>query len=107
MSNTKSSSKDIIDHIAIVVKDIEQSINYYTHQFKCEVIFSDDTWAILQFENIKLSLVVKEQHPPHIAIIDDTISNDPKSKTHRDKSISKYILDPDNNFLELLSYNKK
>ena len=106
MLSSQSSTKDIIDHIAIVVDNIERSLNFYTHKFKCKTIFSDKTWAILQFENIKLSLVVKEEHPPHIAIIDNSIINDPQSKTHRDKSISKYVVDLDNNFLELISYNK-
>ena len=96
--------KDIVDHIAIVVKDIKDSIIFYTTKFQCLEIYSDSTWAILQFENIKLSLVKENEHPAHIAFIDDKVIYDSKSVTHRDGTISKYIKDKDGNSLELITY---
>ena len=48
----------------------------------------------------------KEEHPPHIAIIDDSISNDKNIVVHRDGSKSKYISDKDSNFFELITYKK-
>ena len=106
MKPNKHKNKDIIDHIAIVVKDIDSSLSFYTKQFGCDILYSDSTCAILQFENIKLSLVSKNQHPAHIAIINDSIINDKNAIKHRDNSISKYIKDYDGNYIELITYKK-
>ena len=56
-----------IDHVAIAVTNIKHAVKWYTENRKCKVNYQDDSWAELQFENIKLALVVKEEHPPHIA----------------------------------------
>ena len=47
---------DTIDHIAIQTKDIKESVAWYTRTFTCDVIFQDETWALLEFNNIKLAL---------------------------------------------------
>ena len=48
-----------IDHIAIQVNDIEESVKYYT-DYGASIIYQDKTWAFLQFDNIKLALVVED-----------------------------------------------
>ena len=60
---------------------------------------------MLQFENIKLALVVDDEHPFHIAfeVSDPGI----ESTLHRDGSISRYIKDPSGNSIELIKYPKK
>ena len=94
-----------IDHIAIQVEDIDRSLKWYEEKFDFEKIYSDDTWAIIKFSNIKLALVVKSQHPNHFAILNDKINKDDVDVVeHRDKSISKYIKDIDGNFIELIKY---
>ena len=95
---------DKIDHIAIQVKNIKESLNWYLQNFKCKKIYSDDTWAIIDFKNIKLALVTKEQHPVHFAILDQKLTMSNQIKKHRDGSISKYIRDNDNNHIELIKY---
>ena len=97
---------DKIDHIAIQVDNIQESLNWYLENFKCKKIYSDRTWAFIEFNNIKLALVDKKQHPNHFAIIDTKIILDVNSKKHRDGSISKYINDIDNNKIELINYGK-
>ena len=37
---------DNIDHIAIQVKNVKDSLEWYLNNFKCEEIYSDDTWAL-------------------------------------------------------------
>ena len=98
--------KDIIDHLAITVKDIKKSAQFYNANFNCTILYQDSTWAILEFANVKLSLVKSSQHPPHFAILDDEIKKDITAKTHRDNSVSKYIKDIDGNFIELLAYDE-
>ena len=47
-----------IDHIALQVDDVKESVDYYVNEYGCSIIYCDDTWAFLQFDNIKLALVV-------------------------------------------------
>ena len=98
-----------IDHIAIVVNDIKESVAYYVDNHDCMILHCDESWGYLQFDNIKLALVLKDEHPPHIAFEVDEIEN--KYPTygmlqHRDGSISKYIEDPSGNHIEIIEYPK-
>ena len=99
------SSMDKIDHVAIQVKDIKESIAYYMSEFKCMIIYEDATWALLQFDNIKLALVLEGEHPFHIAF--EVRDLGPlKGTLHRDGSISRYIDDPSGNKIELIKYQE-
>ena len=49
---------DKIHHIAIEVKNIQDSINWYTNNTKCNISYQDDTWAMLTYDNISLALVL-------------------------------------------------
>ena len=89
-----------IDHIAIVVNDIKESVAYYVDNYDCMILHCDESWGYLQFDNIKLALVLKDEHPPHIAFEVDEV----EGKTHRDGSVSKYIEDPSGNKIELIEY---
>ena len=82
-----------IDHIAIQVDDIRESVKWYRNKFKCEVIYEDDTWAFLQYENIKMALVVEDEHPYHIAFETDD-KGALGGTLHRDGSISRLIKYP-------------
>ena len=45
-------SKTKVDHIAIHSKNIKKSVKWYVDKFRCEIQYQDDTWALLNFENI-------------------------------------------------------
>ena len=89
-----------IDHIAVVVNDIKESVAYYVDNYDCMILHCDESWGYLQFDNTKLALVLKDEHPPHIAFEVDEV----EGKTHRDGSVSKYIDDPNGNKIELIEY---
>ena len=89
-----------IDHIAIVVTNINHAVNWYTKNRDCEVIYQDESWAELQFENIKLCLVLPQDHPPHIAFEDDSI----EGTERRDGSESIYEHDTFGNIIEKIKY---
>ena len=96
-----------IDHIALQVDNIEESVNWYKENYGCSIIYSDDSWAMLQFGNIKLALVVEDEHPYHIAFeIDGIQGNGSNWLYHRDDTISRYIDDPSGNKVELIWYPK-
>ena len=94
---------EAIDHIAIVVGNIHQAVNWYKKNHDCKVNYQDNSWAELQFKNIKLALVLPHEHPAHIAFVDESITNGTK---HRDGSESIYEHDTFGNIIEKIKYEK-
>jgi catechol 2,3-dioxygenase-like lactoylglutathione lyase family enzyme len=94
---------DQIDHIAIAVKDVAAAVDWYTSTFNCVVTYQDDTWAFMKFGNLKLALVIPEQHPAHIAFVSETAEQHGKLKTHRDGTRSCYVQDPAGNSIEIMA----
>ena len=103
MSDSVAKQKlDSVDHIAIPVHNIESAVAWYRARFSCTVEYQDDTWAFLVFNNVKVALVVPEQHPPHLAFVSPNAETYGKLKTHRDGSRSVYVKDPDGNSVEVM-----
>ena len=59
---------------------------------------------MLEFENVKLALVLPDQHPFHFAILKDNVEDYGEPVTHRDVSVSVYIKDRSGNNIEILRY---
>lgn len=97
---------DTLDHVAVSVRDVAESVKWYTTHFKCKVVYQDATWALLEFGNVRLAFVIPEQHPPHIAILGDPKAHG-EPKTHRDGTSSVYIKDPDGTNVEILALAAK
>lgn len=95
-------SKDRIDHIAIAVENVEDAVDWYTSTFNCTISYKDDTWALLDFENVKIALVIPEQHPAHLAFIRENAEAYGALKTHRDGTQSCYIRDISGNPIEIM-----
>tara|TARA_R100000030_G_scaffold694_1_gene711 strand:+ start:96 stop:380 length:285 start_codon:yes stop_codon:yes gene_type:complete len=89
-----------IDHIALQVNNVKESVAWYMDNYDCMILHCDDTWGYLQFDNIKLALVTEGEHPPHIAFEVDEVDG----VKHRDGSVSKYIEDNSGNKIELIKY---
>ena len=98
-----------IDHIAIQVDDISVSVDLYVDKLGCCIEYCDDTWALLKFDNIKLALVIQQEHPNHIAFETNMLIHSDKNpvKVHRDGSSSMYIKDLSGNMIELIKYPKQ
>ena len=98
-----------IDHIAIVVDNIKESVAYYVVEHQARILYMDKTWGLLQFKNVNLALTLEGEHPPHIAFETDDLEKEYPTYEmleHRDKSISKYIQDPSGNHIEIIEYPK-
>lgn len=93
---------DSLHHVAISVTDIAESVHWYTHNFRCKVAYQDATWALLQFGNLQLALVIPSQHPPHIAFSHQDAASFGPLKAHRDGTRSTYIADPSGNAVEIM-----
>ena len=103
MSDPMTKQKlDSVDHVAIAVHNIETTVAWYKMHFSCTVEYQDDTWAFLIFENVKVALVVPDQHPPHLAFVSPNAASYGKLKTHRDGTKSVYVKDPDGNSVEVM-----
>jgi catechol 2,3-dioxygenase-like lactoylglutathione lyase family enzyme len=94
---------DSLHHVAVAVRDISQAVEWYTRTFACKVQYQDATWAMLEFANIRLALVVSEQHPPHVAFTSPEAEKFGELKPHRDGTRSCYVLDPSGNAVEILA----
>ncbi len=93
---------DIIHHIAIAVPKIAEAVEWYTSRFNCSVEYVDETWALLEFANTKLALVLPNQHPGHFALSRVDANKFGDLVTHRDGMKSVYIHDPFGNSIEIL-----
>ena len=95
-----------IDHVAIVVSNIQESVLWYKSNFGFTVEYTDESWAMLRKGSTKLALTIPGLHPPHIAITVDSLDNFPpgKIKYHRDGSAYLYVKDPDGNVVEYIYY---
>jgi hypothetical protein len=93
---------DALHHVAIQVENIARALKWYSENFNAEIVYLDDTWAMLRFENIYLALVIPGQHPPHIAIEHEGAESFGTLIRHRDGTESIYINDSEGNTLELM-----
>ncbi len=93
---------DKLDHVAVQVQDIESGVKWYTETFDCEVVYTDKTWALLNFENIRLALVKPDQHPNHFAVERSDARAFGELTKHRDGTKTVYINDPWENIIEIL-----
>lgn len=93
-----------LDHIALNVNSIKESVEWYNNNFEIKIIYEDDSWALFSIGETKIALTLKKEHPPHIGFLVDSFPNDLKSniKTHRDNTEYVYISDNSGNILELI-----
>ena len=102
MSRPMSNALDHIHHIALQVKDLEETILWYTKNFACQIAYQDNSWALLKFENLSISLVHPDQHPSHFAVTREDIKPFGTPVPHRDGTSSVYVEDPSGNHIEIL-----
>ena len=100
-----------IDHVAIQVDNIKETLNYFEKNFNCVVDSEYEDWAMISFENIKVALVMPGKHPPHIAFAvkdkSDLDNFGVKISDHRDGTSSCYVPMPSENWVEYVFYPKK
>ena len=97
-----------IHHVAINVKDIKKSVNWYVENMSAKGDYEDDTWAMLSIGDTKLALTIESQHPPHVAFCVEDIKDlgeGAEIKRHRDGSHYLYLEDPDGNVLEMIYWD--
>lgn len=94
---------DRIHHVAISVRDLASAVSWYTSTFRCTIAYQDATWALLDFDNLQLALVIPDQHPPHVAFTSPQAEKFGLLSTHRDGTRSTYVKDPAGNSVEIMA----
>lgn len=98
----------MIDHIAFVVDDIEEAVNWYKANTPASIISHDEAWAMLELFDTKMALILPGTHPAHFAIKCETTAsfpcNEKEIKVHRDGSQYYYLKDPYGNAIEWVHY---
>jgi catechol 2,3-dioxygenase-like lactoylglutathione lyase family enzyme len=102
-SDPSADALDSIDHIAIEVGDIKETVAWYAQRFQCRIDYQDDTWALLSFANIRLAFVTRGQHRPHIGFKRPDAEQFGLLKSHRDGMRYVYLEDPAGNVVEILA----
>lgn len=95
-------SKDTIDHFAITVADVRAAAQWYLSSFNCEEVYRDTKQIVLQFENIKLALVLPSQERPHLAIARSDANSFGALRELATGVKSCFISDPTGNPVELI-----
>jgi catechol 2,3-dioxygenase-like lactoylglutathione lyase family enzyme len=100
--NSEMEKLDEMHHVAIPVCNVAATVEWYKENFKCRVLYQDETWAFLKLKNIHLAFVIPKEHPPHIAFLTDEPEKHGDMKEHRDGTRSKYISDAAGNSVEIV-----
>jgi catechol-2,3-dioxygenase len=96
--------------------DIGQAVKFYQMHFPhAEVMYEDETWALIRIDSLKLAFVLEEEHPAHMAfrvasreeLLRRARESNTTIKLHRDGSESFYQLDPGSNAIEVIYYPEK
>ena len=94
---------DTVGHVAINVANLEQAVHWYTTSFSCEVISRSPKRVILQFANVRVSLVLPSLEPPHIAFCKSDAASFGELTDRGDGAPSTLLSDPTGNIVKLFS----
>lgn len=97
-----------LDHVALCVKDINKSVEWYVSNTGAKVEYHDDTWAMIEVGGSKIAFVTEGHHPQHVAFRVSSIKDLGDSfKSHRDGSMYVYEKDPDGNTVEFICWEEE
>ena len=101
-----------IDHIAILVGDLDISQEWYEKNCGAVLIFKDHKYRRMQMSNTTIALISKYHYNhAHIGLLVDSYGDLPSDKGdiihHRDGTTGCYIYDPDGNVVEFIHYSKE
>tara|TARA_Y100001937_G_C7000482_1_gene276219 strand:- start:204 stop:539 length:336 start_codon:yes stop_codon:yes gene_type:complete len=101
-----------IDHIAILVDDLEMAEKWYIEKIGGRVTHKQENYVRLKLKNTNLALLSTAfiTSKPHIGILCEDIEELPKNGSlvkHRDGTTGVYLKDPFGNNLEFIHYSEQ
>ena len=102
---------NIVDHIAVLVENLEVSQKWYENVCGAELVFEDYKYKRMMMGNVTIALIDKKHYKyNHIGIAVENYADLPSDKGeivhHRDGTTGCYVKDPDGNVVEFIHYNK-
>jgi catechol 2,3-dioxygenase-like lactoylglutathione lyase family enzyme len=99
-----------IDHIAVLVDDLDVAEEWYTEKMDGLVTFRDEKYTRIQVANTNIALIDKNHYShAHFAILVENKEDLPIEQGmvvhHRDGTIGVYVEDPFGNYLEYIWYS--
>jgi catechol 2,3-dioxygenase-like lactoylglutathione lyase family enzyme len=100
----------IVDHIAVLVSDLQLAEEWYVEHLKATVSFRDEKYVRLSVNNTNIALIDESHYShPHFGILVDEKEDLPIEKgeviEHRDGTTGVYVKDPFGNYLEYIWYS--
>ena len=100
-----------VDHIAILVEDLNKSQAWYEKVCNAKLVFEDRKYKRMQMNNVTIALIDKRYYEhAHFGILVDDYANLPSNLgqlvQHRDGTTGCYVEDPDGNVVEFIHYSK-
>ena len=101
-----------IDHIAVLVENLEKSQKWYEKVCGAKLIFEDYKYKRMQMKNVTIALIDKKHYKDahigiHVKDYRDLPSNLGEIVQHRDGTTGCYVKDPDGNVVEFIHYNEQ
>ena len=102
----------IVDHIAVLVENLDVSQEWYETNCGAKLIFEDYKYKRMAMGNVTVALIDKEHYQyNHIGILVENYRDLPSDKGevvhHRDGTTGCYVKDPDGNVVEFIYYSDK
>ena len=99
-----------VDHIAILVEDLDVSQEWYEKNCGATLIFKDHKYRRMKMSNTTIALISKYHYDhAHIGLLVcdyDNLPTNGEVVKHRDGTTGCYIFDPDGNMVEFIHYNE-
>ena len=102
--------KSKIDHIAVLVDNLDVAEEWYTEKLNGTVTFRGQKYTRLRLANVNIALIDKNHYSDaHFAVLvenkEDLPTEDGLIIHHRDGTIGVYVEDPFGNYLEYIWYS--
>ena len=102
--------KSLVDHIAILVDDLDAAEKWYLEHLSGITTHKDKKYIRIQIKNTNIALIDKNYYPhAHIGILVKNKEDLPIDKgivvKHRDGTVGVYVKDPFGNYLEYIWYS--
>tara|TARA_A100001015_G_C14851518_1_gene656677 strand:+ start:137 stop:469 length:333 start_codon:yes stop_codon:yes gene_type:complete len=98
-----------IDHIALLVDDLEESQKWYEDNLDAVCVFNDKFYKRMKVSNTTIALICKNRYEyNHVAILVDNVEELPKDGkrvAHRDGTIGVYTFDNSGHCVEFIYYS--
>ena len=99
-----------IDHVAILVENLDASQKWYEDNCGATLVFEDHKYKRMSMGNVSIALIDKKHYQyAHIGIPVEKYGDLPSDKGemvhHRDGTTGCYVKDPDDNVVEFIHYN--